>query len=411
MSTVHHRKKCRCCNSENLMKAVTMASTPVGDAYISSTHIDKPVETYPVALYFCQDCGLVQLLEVIEPDEIYTDYIYKTSDSLGLVEHFSKAVETICEKIELPQDAFIIDVGSNDGSYLQFYKQRGFKVLGVEPARVIAEEANRDGIPTINDFFTESLVDGLLKEHQQANMLTINNCIANLDDLRGFVNAVKKMLIPGGVLVFETGYVLDLLNKKIFDNIYHEHLTYFSVKPLKAFFKSMGMTLVDVERTYPKGGSLRCYVFNDQSSKESESVAELISLEEESGIDTFERIQQFGSDLDDLKSTIVAKLKELKEQGKTVVGYGASVGVTTALYNFGLKPYLDYLVDDNPRRQGLYSPGLNVLVKSPQAIYDDKIDYVIILAWMYKEPIMSKHQRYLEEGGHFINILQDFEII
>ncbi|MBR9691149.1 class I SAM-dependent methyltransferase [Candidatus Woesearchaeota archaeon] len=409
----HKREKCRLCESKNLKLVVKLEPTPIGDDYVSSDQFDKKQVTFPVELFLCLDCGLAQLLEILNSKNIYVNYIYKTSDSLGLVEHFRSSVEIIMKKVEPKENSFVIDIGSNDGTYLQFYKEKGMRALGVEPAKSIAQNAINTGIETLPKFFNSKTAKSINEKYGKATIISANNVFANIDELIDMIKGVQMLLLDDGVFVLETGYVLDLLNKTIFDNIYHEHLSYFSVKPLKKFFENNGLELIDVERLAPKGGSIRCIAQKKGGKRTvSEYVKEVIDLEDENKLHEPQIFLDFADRLKDLKKKIQEIVGKIKDEGKTVAGYGASVGVTTALYNFGLDTgNLSFLVDDNKNRQGLYSPGLHVPVKPPAELMRKEVDYTIILAWMYNKPILERNSEYLNKGGKFIKILPEFKTI
>ncbi len=407
------RDSCRLCNSKNLKLVLKLAPTPIGDAYITKDKLDKVQECHPVDLYLCKTCGLLQLLEILNPDSIYRNYIYHTSDSLGLVRHFESYTEDVLNHINPPKDSLVIDIGSNDGSLLRSFKNKGMRVLGIDPALSIAQKATESGIETLPTFFSIDVANKIRKRYGQARIVTSNNTFANVDNLIDIVNGIRVLIEPDGVFVFETGYLLDLVQKCIFDNIYHEHLSYFSVNPLLNFFKNNGMKLIDVKRIPAKGGSLRCIVKLDNGLYEtSPAIKNLLKLEKEAKIHKSKTYIKISNKLLNIKNQINELLREIKKIGMKVAGYGASVGATTVLYNLDInKDKIIFIVDDNQARQGLYSPGLHIPVLSPKAIYDQKIEYVLILAWQYTDTIINKHQKYLNEGGHFINFLPKFEVI
>lgn len=401
------KNKCRLCQSENTSLVMKLAPTPIGDAYLK---VKKELACYPLDLYLCSVCGLLQILEVIDSELIYRDYIYHTADSLGLVEHFRNYVESVLKRINPVPNSLVVEIGSNDGSALQCYKNAGMRVLGVDPAREIAEQATQRGTKTLPEFFNTTLAHSIMAEYGKASIVMANNVLANINDLTDIMEGVKVLLAPDGVLIFETGYALDLIQKTIFDNIYHEHLSYFSVKPLQHFFREQGLQLIHVERVPTKGGSIRCTVqLVTGNIVEHPSVAELLALEEVTEIHKVSTLQQFAAEIEKTKVQLTTLLKNLKSPGKKIAGYGAVTGVTTVLYTLGLGQYIDFLVDDNSNRQNRYSPGLQISVKSPEAIYDT--DYTVILAWQYVDPIVKRHPRYLQQGGKFINFLPYLTII
>jgi len=409
----YKRNNCRLCGSKKIDMVLHMLPTPLGDHYISSDELLMKEKTYPVDLYLCSDCGLAQLPEVLDATEIYGRYIYKTSDSLGLVEHFNKSVSIIMTKFKLEKGSLIVDIGSNDGSYLKLYQSKGMGVLGVEPASRIAKDATLANVPTINGFFSEKVAENIVKDYGKAAIVTANNTFANIDNLPDFIDNVKRIMREESVFIFETGYVLDLLSKTIFDNIYHEHLSYFSIKPLVVFFNSMGMELFDVDRITPKGGSIRCYVqLKSGMRRRSDEVNELLSIEKSAGIHEGKIFADFGRRLHTIKNQIHNASRDILARGEKVAAYGASVGVTTALFNFDLdQSQLSFLADDNARRQGLYSPGKHLPVLSPVELVKQHIDYTFILAWMYNDSIIKRNKEYLDNGGKFITILPDFKIV
>ena len=409
----YKRKNCRLCRSKNIDMVLHMSRTPLGDHYIFLDELLLKEKIYPVDLYLCGDCGLAQLPEVLDATEIYGKYIYKTSDSLGLVEHFDKSVSIIIEKFKPEKRSLIVDIGSNDGSYLKLYQSKGMEVLGVEPASSIAKAASLDNVPTINEFFNKKVAESIVKNFRKAFIVTANNTFANIDNLHDFVENVKRLMQEDSVFIFETGYILDLLSKVIFDNIYHEHLSYFSIKPLERFFDSMGMELFDVDRISPKGGSIRCYVqLNGGMKHRSDSVNELLRIEKYSGIHERKIFADFSQSLHEIKDQIHKTIRDIHTRGEKVAAYGASVGVTTALYNFDLdQKQLLFLADDNARRQGLYSPGKHITVLSPLELVNQHIDYTFILAWMYNDSIIKRNKEYLAIGGKFITILPEFRIV
>lgn len=406
------RDTCRLCSSPNLELVMHVASTPVGDDFIPFDKIDRVQNEYPLELYFCQDCGLLQILGVIDPEIMYSEYLYETSISLGLTEHFNNYGDELLKRINPKEGSLVIDIGSNDGTLLKYIKSNGMRVLGIDPARDIAQKAVESGIETLPNFFSAKLARKIKHEHCQATIITANNTFANVDDLVDMIEGIRELLTPDGVFVFETGYMVDLIQNTILDNVYHEHLCYFSIKPLVKFFNSRGLELIDVERIPTKGGSFRGTVqLAGGPRMVSPSVSGLITLETELGFNRIAPFRAFVSRIEAIKQRLARVLNDLKVQEKTIAGYGASVGVTTLLYYFDLGDVIRFLYDDNPMKHNLYSPGHHIPVLPSETIYEQKPDYVLILAWRYADPIMKKHQAYLEQGGHFILPIPAVEIV
>ncbi|WP_449419492.1 methyltransferase domain-containing protein [Phormidium nigroviride] len=406
------RSTCRLCGATDVELAVPVAATPPGDRYVSSEYLSEYQETYPLDLYLCRSCGLLQLLDVVDPEVLYGKYIYTTSISLGLVEHFRRYAAAVVERVKPAAGAIAIDIGSNDGTLLRHFQERGMRVLGVEPARHIAQKATESGVETLPTFFSAELAHQIKNERGAASVITANNVFANIDDLTDMIKGIRHLLAPDGVFIFETGYGVDLIDQYLFDTIYHEHLSYFSVKPLATFFRSRNMELIDIERITSKGGSLRGTVQLAGGGRTvSQSVTNMIEAETTQGCDRPEFYKAYAAKIDALKQQLLTLLRDMKAQGKTIAGYGASVGVTTLLYHFELNDLLSFLVDDNPVRHNLFTPGHHIPVLSSQALYDRQPDCVVILAWRYAEPIMKKHQAYLNQGGHFILPLPEISVI
>ncbi len=413
MSATHRRRDtCRLCGAAQLEMVLPMAATPVGDAYISAEYLDKPQEIFPLDLWLCRNCGLAQLAEVVDPEVLYVEYPYLTSISLGLPEHFRQYAKEVLGRIEPPQGALVVDIGSNDGSLLKAFGDCGMRVLGIDPARDASRLANQRGIETLTGFFSGDLGRRLRLERGPAAVITANNVFANIDNVDDLIEGVRAWLAPDGVFVFETSYLSDVIEKTLVETIFHEHLSYFSLKPLQHFFQRSSMELIDVQRVSTKGGSIRCTVqLAGGKRRVAPSISETISYENQIGVHAPEAFNRLRARLDTVKSDLLRVLRDLKAHGKTLAGYGASVGVVTLLYELELCELLDFLVDDNTRKQNTFTPGHHIPVFAPHAIYDRKVDALLILAWAYAEPIMTKHPAFLQSGGEFIIPLPEVKII
>jgi len=413
MSMMHRlRDTCRLCSSRNLDVALKLTATPPADAYIPADRGNVVQEAYPLDLYLCRDCGFAQLCDVISAESIYIDYIYETKSSLGLAEHFRRYAEAVTNRIGPPKNALVIDIGSNDGTLLRYFKERGQSVLGVDPAREIARDATMSGIETLPEFFTKELSSQIRRERGAATIVTANNIFANVDDLVTLTEAIRALLARDGVFVFESYYLGDLIENMVFDFIYHEHLSSFSVTPLVTFFRRLGMELIDVERVPTKGGSLRYTVqLAGGPRMVAAAVGGLLAEEQRLGLGRVETFKAFAAKIDAAKAQLIELLAKLKSEGKTMAGYGASATSTTLIYHFGLGDFLSYLVDEYPRKQNVLSPGLHLPVLEPQALIDRNTNYVVILAWRYVEPILNKNRVYQDKGGHFIVPLPALRVI
>lgn len=409
---ISRRETCRLCGSKDRELALPLEATPSGEDYVAADELSRSQPYFPMDLFLCHSCGHAEFPDVIAPDLLYRNYKYRTSISLGLVEHFGRYASEVMDVVRPAAGSLVVDIGSNDGSLLRFFKQGGNRVLGVDPATAIAEAATRAGIETLPVYFSGQQAKDLRKSHGPATIITANNVFANIDNLTDFAAGVRELLAPEGVFVFETSYILDVLPKMLIETFFHEHLSYFSVKPLQAYFHLHGMELFDVERVATKGGSIRGFVQLASGARPvSSCVSEQIALEDQVGLRKVETYHVCHERIKAIKVDLHEQLTRLREAGKVIAGYGASVGVTTLLFQFDLGNLLEFLVDDNPIRHGLYSPGHHLPVFPSQELYSRKADYVVVLAWAYFDSIANKHKRFTSEGGHFVVPLPEVRVV
>ena len=398
-----HRKTCLLCESDRMELAVPLRPTPVADTYVTEDRLSEAQDLYPLDLYLCRHCGHVQLLDIVDPKLLFGEYIYSTSAFKGAVEHFRKYVAEVTRRYPSQNKGLVVDIGSNDGTALRFFKSEGLQVLGIDPAETIAQQATDSGIETIADFLTSKLAKEIRKQYGPARFVTANNVFAHSDQLPDMADGIYEMLADDGIFVFEVSYLVDIIENLLFDTVYHEHLCFHSIKPLQSFFMRHDLELIDIQRLPAKGGSIRGYVQRkDGPHTVAPIIGELLALEARLGLDQPKIFQDYTAKIERSKAELLDLLRELKNEGKTIAGFGASATVTTLIYNFELTPYISFLTDDNEARHGLYSPHSHIPVMPPSSIIDLKPDYVVILAWQYAEPIMKNHNDYLEKGGRFI---------
>lgn len=406
------RDTCRLCDSSDVEKVMDFVATPVGDHFVSKDQLEKTQDAYPLDLHFCNQCGQLQLLDGVSPEFIYKDYLYETSTSLGLVEHFQKQAQNLIERLELKKDDLVVDIGCNDGSFLQYFHEKGMKTLGVEPASAIANKVKAKNINVINDFFNYELSQRIKGQCGPAKMIAANNVMANVEDMNDFIKGVVSLLADDGVFIFESGYIVDTIKNFVIDNIYHEHFCYFRLNPLVKFLKSRGLEVFEARRVDTKGGSLRGMAQKIAGKRPvSSAVSERIEMERVSGYESAQFYKDFSLKMQAGRTELISLLKKLKDEGKKISGYGASVGVTTLIYYYGVAEYLDVLFDDNPIKQGLYSPGHHIPVVPSDEIYRWNPDYILCFPWRYKDAIIKRHQKFLKNGGHFIVPLPKVKII
>ena len=408
----YHRSNCRLCGGSKLTSILKFKSTPPANSFITKEKIGIKQSCFPLELFFCNHCTHVQLLDVVDPTELFENYVYVSGTSQVFVNHFEKYVEYILTNFPQKIGSLVIDIGSNDGTLLKIFKQKGIDVLGIDPAKKIAEEASQNGIETIPAFFNLELSEYIKQNYGKASIITANNVFAHIDDLTSFVNAVSNVLDIEGIFVFEVSYLVDVIEKTLFDMTYHEHLSYHSVKPLIDFFKKNEMELIDVIRVNTHGGSIRGVVKQKNSSyKIKKTVGELCELERKLKLDKIETYKKFEKQIETKKQELQQLLLRLKNENKRIAGYGAPAKLTTLLYHFDIdNKVIDFIVEDNPLKQGKFSPGMNIPILTPEEIYNKKPDYLIILAWNFAESIIEKHHSYLKNGGHFIIPLPNLEV-
>ena len=402
----YNRKDCRLCNSSDLIRFLKLEDTPVGDNYLTLEE-SKNVEEFlfPLELYSCKNCGHIQLGHIVDKKHLYqTGYHYVSSTSKVFVKHFDDYASHVIEKFKIKKNSLIIDIGSNDGTCLNAFKTRSMKVLGIDPAENIANIANQNGIPTLSDFFNLELAKSIKEKNGNASIITSHNVLAHIDQLENVMKGVYELLDDEGIFIFEVGYFLDVFNNLFFDTIYHEHLDYHTLKPFVLFFDKLGMKIFDVSRVKVQGGSLRIYVQKKVGQyKTQNSVNDLIKLEEEIGLYEQNTLKNFQVRIDFAKKKLQEIVNKLKIENKAIVGYGAPTKATTLMSYFDIgKGVIDYIVDDNPLKQGKVLPLYHIPIYHPDRLLDEFPDYILILSWNFAEPIMKNLKWYSDRGGKFI---------
>ena len=414
MSDFYLRKSCRMCGEESLAKVMSLTPTPPGNDFLTKEELGREEPVYPLDRYFCKGCHHVQLGHVVDSQILYQkNYSYVSATSAHFVSHLKKYATDMVERFELQADDLVADIGSNDGTCLSFFKKQGMRVVGVDPATDIAERATENGVETVADFFGYDLAVALREKYGAAKYITSHNACAHIDDLFDVVKGVEHWLAEDGVFVLEVGYLVDVYRNTWFDTIYHEHVDYHTVAPFEKLLARVGMELIAVDRISPQGGSIRVMVQKQGGVIERDkSVDALIALEHELGLDSAEAIHQFDHKIGEVRDKLQKLLVSLKEDGKTIAGFGAPTKATTLMAHFGLdETLLDFIVDDNPLKQGLFTPTTHIPVLSADVLYERKPDYLLILAWNFAEPIMKMHQKYRDEVGQFILPMPNPEIV
>jgi SAM-dependent methyltransferase len=397
------RSSCRLCSSSDVSMVFLMPKCPPVDNYRFEDEPGINLPEFPMDLYMCDACGHAQLLDVVDPSILFGSYIYDSSSSPDLDNHFANYAQSIVNYANLGNDSFVIDVGSNDGLLLSKFIKHGVRVLGIDASETISKQARANGIPTVTSFLDQTVVQEVKKQFGLANVVCANNVFSHSDDLRDFAICIRELLKPDGFFVFEVSYLKDLVNSKIIDYVYHEHLAHHSVKPLKSFFDDLGMRLFDVERVATKGGSIRGYVAHHNSSwRERDVVEQMVACEISMGLYDPSIFEDLRSKLDEIGERVRNLLQLKAENGGKIASYGASATTTVLTALFHLDKFISFIVDDNPKRQGRLSPGKKIPVKSSDELLAQMPSVTIIAAWRFADLIISRNRRYLESGGCFL---------
>ena len=384
---------------------VDLGMSPPCESYRSLKQLNEVEPFYPLHVYVCEKCFLVQLQEYISPENIFSDYAYFSSYSDSWLQHAKKYVDLVVERFQLNQESQVIEIASNDGYLLQYFVAKSIPALGIEPAANVAEVAIKKGIPTIVKFFGQEIAKEQVAKGKQADLLLGNNVLAHTPYLNDFVKGMKIILKPHGVITMEFPHLMRLIEENQFDTIYHEHFSYFSFLTVDKIFAAHGLTIFDVEELTTHGGSLRIYARHneDYSKPISDQVSELKNREEAAGFTQLEYYFSFGEQVKETKRNLLDFLIEIKREGKSIVGYGAPGKGNTLLNYCGIRTdFLDYTVDRNPYKQGQFLPGTHIPIFHPDKIAETKPDYILILPWNLKNEIMIQIAYIRDWGGQFV---------
>lgn len=403
---IETKSNCRCCGSENLFLGVELMPVPIISPNVDVTTDISDSQlteiTCPLEIYVCEDCGLNQLIHVVDPCLIYKNYLYETNISLGLDLHFKSLQEQICERLKLVEHAKVVEFGSNDGTLLSHFKNAGMSVQGVDPASKASETARRAGIPTVTDFFHKELAERIRADFGSADVIISNNTMANIDDLADIFAGVECLLSDDGAFVFETQYALDVIENNLLDVIYHEHITYFSVKPLFTSLKKHGLELFHADRIPTKGGSIRFWLQKAGGPRDIAPVVhELLALEEKQGLYRPEKHLAFSNHIKAINDRIQSHIADAHVNGGLVAAYGTSVGSLALVHQFELQDKIHCFFDDKPTKAVIEGPGYQLPVLGPQSVVELDPRLIIVLAWRYADVIAEKHPKYFETGGKF----------
>ena len=396
--------RCRFCAASLDHVFVDLGMSPLCESFVPAERLSAMEPFYPLLVYVCDECFLVQLEEFVPPEEIFTEYAYFSSYADSWVEHARRYTETICEREGLGRESLVVELASNDGYLLQHFVARGVPCLGIEPAANVARDAERRGVPTLVEFFGRATAERVAAERGRADLLLGNNVLAQVPDLNDFVAGMKILLAPGGVITMEFPHLLRLMEENQFDTIYHEHFSYFSYTTTARIFEAHGLRLFDVEEVPTHGGSLRIYACHaDDAREESPSARELRAREEAFGLLDPRCYDDFGEQVRETKRKLLEFLIDARRKGKRVAGYGAPGKGNTLLNYCGIRTdFVEYTVDRNPYKHGRFLPGTHIPIFPPEKIFETKPDYVLILPWNFKDEIVEQMAGVREWGGRFV---------
>ena len=403
--------KCRFCQTELKQTFVDLGTTPLANSYLKPENLDQAEPFFSLHVRVCAECFLVQLPELEKAENIFTDFLYFSSFSPSWLAHAKNYCQQMTSRFNLDENSQIVEIASNDGYLLQYFVQQNIKVLGIEPAKNVAEHAIAKGVPTITKFFGVETAKELVAKGIQADLTAANNVLAHVPNINDFVAGFAILLKDNGVATFEFPHLLNLVEKNQFDTIYHEHFSYLSLTTVEKIFKAHSLKVFDVENLPTHGGSLRVFATKGDHAI-SENVANLKQKESEFGLTNIEFLTNYSKQVKQTKRDLLAKLIEIKNADKSIVAYGAAAKGNTLLNYCGIKTdFIDYVCDLNIHKQGNFLPGTQIKIASPEKIKETKPDFVIILPWNLADEIMQQLEFIKDWNGKFIIPIPTVKIV
>ena len=405
--------RCRSCQADKLVSILDLGRTPLANSLLTREQLNEPENVYPLELVLCPACTLVQITETVPPEILFRDYVYFSSFSDTMLRHAEELVTTVLRERQLGPESLAMEVASNDGYLLQFYKRAGVPVLGIEPALNIARIAEEQrGVRSLPEFFNEELALTLAARGERADVLHANNVLAHVANLNGFVSGIRHVLSDNGIAIIEVPYIRDLVQRCEFDTIYHEHLCYFSLTALDALFRRHQLAIVSVEQVPIHGGSLRLRVARAEVAVPDPSVPALLEQELSWGVGDQTVYAQFAARVEHLKQELIACLKELKASGARIAAYGAAAKGSTLLNYFKIgRETLDFVADRSTHKQGRYMPGVHIPILAPDRILEEMPAYLLLLTWNFAAEILEQQAEYRRRGGRFIIPVPEVRVI
>jgi hypothetical protein len=397
-------RNCRLCSSKQLNKFLDLGHTPPADQFLRAEQLTQPVVYYPLDVYMCADCHFVQLGHVVSPEVLYKyDYPYESSTTQAGTTHYHRFAESVAIAYGFGKGDLAVDIGSNVGVLLDGFRKMGLTIQGVDPATNIAAIAEKRGVETISAFFSMPVAEEIVHRKGKAAVITGTNVFAHIDDLDDLLLSVRHLLKPEGVFIIEAPHLLHLIENLEYDTIYHEHLSYISIKPLVPFFKKFGMEITRVEQKDIHGGSIRIFVTNQGAHPVNDSVAAIIRTEDEHELGNLSKLKIFAERVAQNRKDLQWLLQDLKHQGKRIAGVSAPAKGMTLLNYCRIGPeLLDYVTEKSKLKINRYTPGTHIPIFGDEQLLIDQPDYVLLLAWNFAEEIMNNLSEYKKRGGKFI---------
>ena len=384
---------CRLCNSSKISNVFNLKPTPPANSFRKNTLVKN--KKYPLNIFLCLNCKHLQLINVIDPKILYSNYLYSSGASNVYINHLEKYSNSLIKKYKLNKSKDLIcDIASNDGTFLKFFKLKGFNVLGIEPATNIAKIANKKGIKTKNNFFNNNFLKSNKNLINTFKIITANHVFAHLKYINDFIIAINKLLKDDGIFIFEVGYLVDVLENKYFDTIYHEHLDFHHLHPLIKFFKKFDMKIIEAQRTNTQGGSIRIHVIKNSNKTikiKSNNIKKILEIEKNKKLSLIKTYKIFFNNIEKTKNKFIKLLKNKKFKNKSIIGYGAPAKATTLLeyYEFP-NNIVNIIIDDSKIKENYYMPGYDIKIKRFNFLKKINFDYIIIFAWNFNEIIIKK---------------------
>jgi C-methyltransferase C-terminal domain/Putative zinc binding domain/Methyltransferase domain len=407
------RDTCRVCGGEELVPFLDLGLMPLVNRYLNPAAAIQDEPRFPLEIRFCRSCSLSQLSVVVDPKILYSEYDYHSSVSRTFQHHCGEMAASLKCDLSLASRDLVVEIASNDGCLVSKFQKLGCKVLGVEPAANLARLANDAGNPTLQEFWSQAVADRIRKEHGPARLVVATNVVAHVDDLHGFIRAVAFLIQPAGAFVFEVPYMVNFMNRAEFDTAYHEHLSYFLLRPLKRALEENGLALVNAQEFEIHGGSIRVTARPAESGAvPSDTVQRLLGWEEELGLHEEASYLRFASHVAMLKEELTTFVHALKARGKKLAAYGASAKGNVLLNYCGIgKDMLEYVVDDTPAKQGKLYPGNHLPIVSRDRLNASPPDYLLLLAWNFVDEMVQNTAEYRARGGRYIVPIPSLRVI